>query len=197
MDNQTNNQDCEGAEQVLFSVGEASRPPEEAQLAQSFRSGDEKGFLMAVQWFEGSLRRQAVAYLGNRQAAEDAVQETFLRAFCARTTLKGDRVFPWLSKILHNFCMDILRRQKVLHEASSCLFDFSEVESEKARAMSQVVELLADLSPEDRELLHLRVTEKLPYETLAEITGLAVGTLRNRVSKLLRILRERMTNDEL
>jgi len=169
---------------------------EEEQLARAVREGSEVAFSLAVQRYENTLRRQAVTYLRNPSAAEDAVQETFLRAFQSRSSLKGERILPWLRRILHNHCMDVLRRRKLECSTMQALIDLSDLPTHQAPS-PDFFQVLDGLPPDDRELVFLRVVEKTPYAVLAEIFGLAEGSLRNKVSQLLRQLREKIQRDEV
>ena len=65
--------------------------------------------------YSGMVYRHCLHMLGNPHEAEDAAQESMLRAFRAFDAFRGDAVASWLFRIAHNTCLDILKSARVRH----------------------------------------------------------------------------------
>ncbi|ETK35618.1 RNA polymerase subunit sigma-70 [Microbispora sp. ATCC PTA-5024] len=85
--------------------------PEDAELAESVRNGDEAVFTGLVERHRPELRLHCYRMLGSHQDADDLVQETFLRAWRARDGFEGRATArTWLYRIATNACLDVLAR---------------------------------------------------------------------------------------
>lgn len=141
--------------------------------------------------------RHCLHMLKHPQEAEDAAQESMLRAFRAYENLTGDGVATWLFRIAHNTCLDILksarmRRQQPMPEGweetpdQSPAPDEQYVQKSGREALWQAV---GRLKPEQQMLLDLYYGQQLSYEEMAKATGLAAGTLKSRLSRAREALR--------
>jgi RNA polymerase sigma-70 factor, ECF subfamily len=84
----------------------------EANVLTAARTGDENAFAALVERYRGELQVHCYRMLGSLEDAEDAVQETFLRAWRKRETFRGDASFrAWLYGITTNACLDALARR--------------------------------------------------------------------------------------
>jgi len=131
-----------------------------------------------------SLRRYALQLTRCRERADDLVQETLARAIAAAATLReGAPVRPWLFRILHNTHVSEKRREKIraIHDAPSeevvAPRQYGQVE------LRNVLDALAMLPQEQREVLRLVALEEFTYAEAAEILGIPVGTLMSRLSR--------------
>jgi RNA polymerase sigma-70 factor (ECF subfamily) len=85
----------------------------EGHLIQQAALGDSIAFELLADRHRGTLRIQAMRILRNADDANDAVQETFLRAFRAIRDVDSDRpIKPWLSRICSNCCVDAVRSRR-------------------------------------------------------------------------------------
>lgn len=131
--------------------------------------------------------------------ADDVVQEAYLRAFTFFDNFRGGDGRAWLFTIVRNTCYTWLRKNhgqdlmtefdETLHSAPA---DSSSPETQQLRrADSEMLkEGLEKLPAEFREVLVLREMEDLSYKEIAEITGLAIGTVMSRLSRARRRLHE-------
>ncbi len=134
-----------------------------------------------------SLRRYAVGLTGNREAADDLVQDTMERAW-SRIALwqrRGD-LRAWLFSILHNVFVDRARANR-----RSLIDSLGEEEADvPVRAtqgdMLEVQDLdraLARVPLEQREVLLLVAVEQMSYEQVAKVLAIPIGTVMSRLSR--------------
>lgn len=131
------------------------------------------------------LYRAAYGYLRNREDALDAVQSTACSALEKRRSLRNpDALGPWTRRVLHNVCMDILRRrgrETPLTEEEPSLAASPPEES--------LEEELSRLSPEIQAVLRLRFYEELSLREIAAVTGANLSTVKTRLYTGLKKLR--------
>ena len=147
-----------------------------------------------------ALLRYAQWFTDDRAAAEDAVQETFLRAWrhLPRLVNDGRPLRPWLRRVLRHVLIDAGRTARAHRET---LHDIVPVEGEVDggyeclldRGLLDVV--LRDLSPAHREVLVETYYRDAPAERVAARLGVPPGTVRSRLYYALRAVRSRL--DEL
>jgi RNA polymerase sigma-70 factor (ECF subfamily) len=138
--------------------------------------------------------------LQNKEAASDAVQESFLKAYRALSTFKGDSFKSWLMRIVANTCYDMLRLDRRLatesirdepdyaedSEQSHPLMDNNELPAafvERMELHSQLELGLRILPAEQRLALMLYDIHGYSYDEITESTGLPMGTLKSRISR--------------
>ena len=131
----------------------------------------------------------------SRDDADDLVQEAFLRAFTFFEGFRGGDGRAWVFSIVRNTCYTWLRKnhtQMLLTEFDETQhgFEFANPETQQLRgAETQAVrEALEKLPAEFREVLVLREMEELSYKEIADVTGLAIGTVMSRLSRARRRL---------
>jgi RNA polymerase sigma-70 factor (ECF subfamily) len=166
---------------------------------QNCRAGDREAFRHLVEKYQAQAVGHALAIIGVREDALDAVQEAFLDAFQALGSFDQERQFyPWLYAILRNRCFKLLASRKRLEVSSlgeihtEILATTSSLSPEELMALERA--LLA-LSPEDRELITLKHLDGLSYRELAERLGIAEGTVMSRLYYARQRLRERLSSD--
>jgi RNA polymerase sigma-70 factor (ECF subfamily) len=164
---------------------------DEQVLVRAHQAGDEHAFGQIVRSQHRALYAHAYGRLGSHEAAEDAVQDTLLRAYRALPSFNGDlRLRAWLHRILTNVCHDEgnrRRRQAGLIDKLEALpvelaadpIDET-VLHDTVRVMS---EALADLPESYREALVLRYVDGLSFREVAETTGISEENARARVHR--------------
>lgn len=137
--------------------------------------------------------------MGDRQTAEEAVQETFIRAWKAaeRFDPEAGTLRGWLFAVLRNVSIDLLRARSSRPQAAEV--DVSDLQlpydpSDRMLASWQVEEALRKLSPDHRHVIVETILRDRPYAEVAAGLGVPEGTLRSRVYYGLRALR--VTLDE-
>ena len=142
------------------------------------------------------MLRAAVALCGDREQAEDLVQETVLKALARFASFRtGTNCKAWLVRILRNAWIDRLRHRKVagptvpLDETLAAGQDEpDEPWTDAADVLdmfedAEVIEALRTLSDDQRLALVLVDVEEMPHEDVAEILGVAPGTVKSRTSR--------------
>lgn len=157
-----------------------------------------EGFAAAHRANHGWLLTRARALLGDRGAAEDAVQETFLRAWRACRTFDpsaGPTLATWLGTIGRNVAVDMLRaravRPRLAPETDPEADAPAVVDGAVDAALQRMVLLdaLSQVSPEHRGVVLLAVVRDRPYADVAAALDIPVGTVKSRVHHALRGMR--------
>ena len=159
------------------------------------RAGDPDGFRPLVECYEREAVAHALALLGNREDALDAVQEAFVDAYRGIDRFDVTRRFyPWFYVILRNRCLKILQRQKRQPEATSLdRVDDPFVESAGTHEnMVSINDALMHLRANDREIILLKHVDGLTCNELAERLEIPVGTVMSRLYHARRRLREKL-----
>jgi RNA polymerase sigma-70 factor (ECF subfamily) len=167
---------------------------EDDELIEAFQLGDERVFDTVVAEHRDSLHRHAMRRLNDTAAAEDAVQETFLRAYRSFARLRAEsRIAPWLHQIMANVCIDEANRRqrhlsKVERSVDPIITRFVEPGPEERLGLnrpdtSAVEAALHQLPTPYQEALTMRFVDELSYEQMATATGTSEENARARVSR--------------
>src|SRR4051794_18694760 len=160
-------------------------------LVKAHQAGDERAFQQIVRSQHRALYAHAYRRLGSHEAAEDAVQDTLLRAYRALPSFNGDlRLRAWLHRILTNVCHDEGNRRRrqagLIERLEAQPFELAADPVEEAvlhdtvRVMS---EALAELPESYREALVLRYVDGLSFREVADATGITEENARARVHR--------------
>jgi RNA polymerase sigma-70 factor, ECF subfamily len=144
------------------------------------------------------LRRYARALVGERDRADDLVQDCLVQAIRRRHLFRpGTDLRAWLFRILHNLHVSQTRRPKlILVEPSGFDDQLSAPASQDGRVLLKDLRRgLALLPREQRATLLLIVLEGMRYEDVARVTGVAVGTVRTRLFRARETLRRFLASD--
>jgi RNA polymerase sigma-70 factor, ECF subfamily len=137
---------------------------------------------------------EARRYLDCRDDAEDVAQEALLRAWRKRSACATADPLPWLLAITRNEALRKLGRRRATPLESpperSDLAASEQLETTPARM--DVRAALAELEPEDRSLLKMRYGEDLTQPAVADSLGVPEGTVKVRLHRLRRHLKERL-----
>ena len=137
----------------------------------------------------------ALHYLGNVEAAEDVVQESFVKLW--EKLEQGSEVSntrAYLYMTVRNRCLDQLKARGLATESlkpydTYGIIDENEAE-ERSRTEAKIWTALDSLPEKCREIFLLSKRDGLKYEEIAQELNLSVNTVRNQISKALSILKE-------
>ena len=182
------------------------KPVSEERLIAAAKKGDLAAFNQLVLLYQGQAYNIAYRLLGDADAAADATQDAFIKAYQRLHQLRGGSFRSWLLRIVTNTCYDVLRKRSRYpteplepqgeDEESDRLARWqSDAETPEEIALRHeirrvVQEGLLTLSPEHRTVVVLSDIEGLSYEEIAQVLNVPVGTVKSRLSRARARLRD-------
>jgi RNA polymerase sigma-70 factor (ECF subfamily) len=178
---------------------------DEAGLIRDAQRGDVNAYNTLVLHYQSQAYNVAYRIMGDLDAAADATQEAFISAYRAIHTFRGGSFKAWLLRIVTNACYDELRRIKRRPQSSlEALYVEDEApdsmlasRSENPESYAQRMDLQAaltnciqGLSEDQRTVAVLSDVEGFNYEEIASIAGVALGTVKSRLSRARASLRD-------
>ena len=165
---------------------------QEQQLIARAQAGDTHAFDILVSNYAPQIHRLALRMLGDAEEAEEALQETMIRAFRSLRKFRGDAGFgTWLYAIASKRCLTRRQRRRRQpdmvafddwRETNGKLDDPGEVLIQREHGLS-VQRALNVLSPPTRLLMVLRYVEGLSHEEIAQVLGCTVAACRVRLCR--------------
>ncbi len=166
------------------------------------QNGDQQAFAKLVDAYKGPVYNLTYRMLGNPADAEDAAQETFLRAYANLRSYDPARKFSsWLLAIASNHCIDQLRRRRIQWVSMEDLPPWESLRAQTSdpeevavrRADNQHIEsLLQTLPPDYRLVVVLRYWHDYSYQEIAEVTDSTVSAVKSRLHRARRMLAARL-----
>lgn len=150
-------------------------------------AGDVEAFALLVDRHHGRMCRYAFHLLGSEAEAEEAVQDSFVRAFRSLGTYQErEQLGAWLLRILVNRCRTRLARDRRREETAAAWVREADQPFEPSERLAMRDELavaLARLPNEQREAVVLRYADELGYHEMSSITGVGISALKMRVKR--------------
>jgi len=178
----------------------AESGPTDAALVAKALLGDDSGFEELVNRYSDMLLRTAWRYTGNREDAEDAVAETFVRAYSRLNEIRGAAsIGPWLRTLTVNLCLDGYRKNRYrgrriedyAHEVPTVSSDPDPAESaEDSEALAELQKALRQLSPRQRAAFVLFEVQGLDIREVAREMGCSEGTVKAQLHRARARLRD-------
>ncbi len=167
----------------------------DAVVVRRVLEGDVEAFGTLVNRYYDRYARYAVHITGNREDAEEALQDAFVRAYRALEQYEErERFAAWLHRIVVNQCRSVLARRKReesnlvdLDPALAC--SHASIGTADDPASDRLQALLAILPLEQREALVLKYMDDMTFEEMSTLTGVGVSALKMRVRRALDRLR--------
>jgi RNA polymerase sigma-70 factor (ECF subfamily) len=166
----------------------------DAALVARTLAGDLDAYAALMSRYRDAFGRYAIHMLGNREDAQEAMQDSFVRAYRALGTCREpDRFGAWLFRILVNRCRTVRRRLQRHRRFGGDLPD--DIPSNGARPdafewRDEIARALSRLRPLYREAFLLLYVEELDYGEMARVTGVKEPALRMRVKRASDQLRD-------
>jgi len=167
---------------------------DDGDLLRAALEGDGRAFSTLLARHEDRIFALAFRMTGSRADALDATQDAFILAFRRAASFRGEAAFStWLYRIAINACKDLLRKKAresarvSAEEAPDEADPHMPVEDEVALRMD-VAQALSELSDDYREAVVMHDIGGVPYEDIAAITDVAVGTVKSRISRARALL---------
>lgn len=191
----------------------------ETENLDAVRQGDHEAFERLVLLYSPKLFRVANALLGNREDAEEVVQDAFVRAYKALGSFRGESSFEtWMHRITLNLARNRFHWNKRRGEGKNISLSAPPAGTEEApeaqdwelpdvkpapdRALEHVElekdidAILDSFSSDLRETMRLRHAMELSYEAIAEKMGVPVGTVKSRIGRARELLRRELVKRE-
>ncbi|MBI4772143.1 MAG: sigma-70 family RNA polymerase sigma factor [Chloroflexi bacterium] len=170
------------------------------------RAGDGPAFSRLVEVYQTPIYNLCYRMLGEAGEAEDAAQETFLRAYSRLNRYDPERSFKtWLFSIASHHCIDRLRKRRFIflsvdeplppHPALQDSQPGPEQMALRHERSASIQRLLARLSPEDRAVVVMRYWYDLSYEEISASTGSTVSSVKSRLHRARRALGQMLAPD--
>lgn len=169
-------------------------------------AGREDGFEELVRRYQRPIVAYVYRMVGDYDSALDLAQEVFIRVYNSLERYRPEFKFStWIYRIAHNAAIDHLRRVETSRTedleveceggrtfekplASKALTP--EQACERGERRAEIEEVVRQLTPAYRELIVLRHSHDLSYDEIAEVTGLPLGTVKNRIFRAREAMRE-------
>jgi RNA polymerase sigma-70 factor, ECF subfamily len=167
-------------------------PEDELQWINQALQGDTLAFSALVEAYERPVYNLCYRMLGNAEDAEDASQETFLRAY--RFLKRYDRSRPfstWMLSIAAHYCFDQMRRR---HYTTVSIEDMTlpdlpdispglETKLSLKEEQKQIQEMLQSLDPQDRAAVIMYYWYDFSYEEICQALSLSLSALKSRLHR--------------
>lgn len=179
----------------------------DADVVQSVLGGDREAFAFLVERYQKGLATYIFHMVHHYEEALELTQEVFIKVFENLARYDGQYKFStWLYKIASNHTIDHIRRQHMVTTPiqdtnddgtpvempleSATLSPFDAYHNKAL--LGEVQKAVDDLPDEYRELIVLRHFSFRSYEEMAKITGLPIGTVKNRIFRARQIMMEKL-----
>jgi RNA polymerase sigma-70 factor (ECF subfamily) len=172
-------------------------------LIKRAQDGDIDAFEDLIRAYEKKIYSIAYNMMNSREDAQDVTQETVLKIFRSLSMFNGKSTFSaWIYKVTTNTCLDELRKRKhtllsieKMSEDGVQFRDdaYTSEELLTQKLLGQRISAEIDtLSPDYKLMIVLRDVQGMSYQQIAEITGISIGTVKSRINRARRQLREKL-----
>ena len=180
----------------------------DSDLVATAIEGAEGSFEELVRRYQRPISAYVYRMVGNYESALDLTQEIFIKVYGSLRKYRSEFKFStWIYKIAHNAAVDHLRRsstreQSLINGTESDPFELPiesrrlspEQESERKERRVEIESVVRALPANYRELIILRHSQDLTYEEIVEVTGLPLGTVKNRLFRAREMMRQQFVN---
>jgi RNA polymerase sigma-70 factor (ECF subfamily) len=162
-------------------------------LVQLAAEGDRDAFAQIVAENDADMFRLSVLITRDPEAARDAVQQAWSRAWAALRSLREEsHLRAWLLSIAANEARSIARSQRATRARESAFVAARPTEQGADEAIVELEDALAKLSPDDRALVALRYVFGFNAHEIADQLHSTHGAIRSRLARLIQTLRHEL-----
>jgi RNA polymerase sigma-70 factor (ECF subfamily) len=177
----------------------------DGELVARAIAGREEGFEELVRRYQRPIVAYVYRMVGDYDTALDLTQEVFIKVYGSLERYRPEFKFStWIYRIAHNAAIDHLRRLggmrtedleaegeggRTYEKPLASSAPTPEQESERRERRAEIEEIVQALAPAYRELIVLRHAHDLSYDEIAEVTGLPLGTVKNRIFRAREAMR--------
>jgi RNA polymerase sigma-70 factor (ECF subfamily) len=170
-----------------------TEPDRDEDLVDKYLAGDERAFSALVERHQTRVYNVALRILGNSEDARDATQDAFVSMLRKLSQFRGESAFTtWLHRVTVNSCYDILRKRRrqpmlrLVGDEDDHMPETGPPIADHADATVDSIDVARALQliPEEyRVTLVLADIRDLPYEEIARVLDVPVGTVKSRVHR--------------
>lgn len=178
------------------------------ELVASASRGLEGSFEELVNRYQRPISAFVYRMVGDYDAALDLTQEIFIKVYSSLSRYRPEFKFStWIYKIAHNAAIDHLRRTSSRERSlnvGTATDNYElplesegltpEQQSEREERRGEIENVVRSLPTAYRELIVLRHSQDLTYEEIVEVTGLPLGTVKNRLFRAREMMRQQFIN---
>lgn len=178
------------------------------ELVATAATGLEGSFEELVRRYQRPISAYVYRMVGDYEAALDLTQEIFIKVYGSLARYRSEFKFStWIYKIAHNSAVDHLRRnagreRSLVNGIEGDQYDLPiesgslspEQESERKERRLEIESVVRSLPTTYRELIVLRHSQDLTYEEIVEVTGLPLGTVKNRLFRAREMMRSQFVS---
>lgn len=191
---------------MATSAAAIDKPRElsDLELIASAIRGAEDGFEALVRRYQRPITGYIFRMLGDYEASLDVSQEVFIKVYNSLSRYRSDYKFStWIYRIAHNAAIDHMRRnsvspQSLETENADGTYQLQiespnptpEQDRERSEWRTEIENVVKRLPAAYRELILLRHSQDLSYDEIADVTGLPLGTVKNRLFRAREMMRE-------
>ena len=172
---------------------------QEARWVLRAQADDREALDELLRLVQEPLYRYIVSLVGGRALAEDILQEVFILIYRKLRWLREPELFrPWAYRIATREAFKHLKRERRWSEQSvdeAVLADLPVLPPD-ALAPAMLAQLVAQISPASRAVIVLHYLHELPLDEVADVLGLALGTVKSRLAYGLASLRKQLTTNQ-
>jgi RNA polymerase sigma-70 factor (ECF subfamily) len=169
-----------------------------SHVVQAFRDGDVDALAAVFDRYQRAVWSVAMSVLRDRALAEDATQETFLRAWRGASGFDPGRdLAPWLLTVARRTAVDVYRRESRPTQGGHGVEQDVVVRMpgiERAWETFEVRTALDELPPDEREVIRMSHFEELTHREIAQALDVPVGTVKSRSHRAHRRLAVRLAH---
>ncbi|MBO8156982.1 MAG: RNA polymerase sigma factor SigW [Bacillaceae bacterium] len=178
------------------------------QKIKQVKKGDQSAFEEIVSFYQNKVFQICYRMLGNSHEAEDAAQETFVRAYMNIHSFDEKRKFStWLYRIATNLSIDRIRKKKPDYfldaeiKGSDGLTMYSQIATEQRLPEEEVESLelqdyiqqqILSLPPKYRSVIVLRYIDELSLQEISDVLDMPIGTVKTRIHRGREALRKKL-----
>jgi len=165
----------------------------DAEILRRFVQGDQEAFEQLFRQFQGQVFTWSVRVVRDRSGADDVLVEAFWRAYRGRAQFDATRSFgAWLRRITTNVALDHLRSSARRRGWRSADDQLPAPPGSDPDTRDAIAVAFARLPPDLRAVAALALIEEEPYADIADALDIPVGTVKSRVFRATRMLREEL-----
>ena len=166
--------------------------------------GHESGFEELVKRYQRPITAYIFRMLGDYDLSLDVTQDVFIKVYNSLDKYRPEYKFStWIYRIAHNAAIDHMRRNSmqtssIETENADGAYELQlesslpspEKDRERSEWRAEIDAIVKCLPPSYRDLIVLRHSQELSYDEIAEVTGLPLGTVKNRLFRAREMMRE-------